>query len=452
VRTETGTDARETTDMTRNTQQKRRERPTDHTDRTDRAGDIDGPVRNGTTPTASDAAPPKATVLDLDGVGKSYGNETALSDLSLAVAEGEILALLGPSGCGKTTTLRLLAGLEAPNAGQLRLRGETIADADRADSRPPEDRDVGLVFQDFALFPHLTVAENVAFGLSDLDADERDSRVAELLDLVDLAGYGDRYPDECSGGQAQRVALARSLAPEPDVLLLDEPLSNLDVGLRVSMREEVHRILIEAGVTAIWVTHDQEEALSIADRVGIMHDGRLHQIGSPERVFERPATRFVASFLGQAGFLSARVEGDRLATDIGPIDCDVVETGSEANDGTGSGDIEDGIALDVLVRPDDLRVTPVTEGQAQARIVRRQYRGPSFIYRVETTGGDVLHCLHNHTESFDVGEAVGVELVAGHSLAWYPHESEDEESGSDGGGDGDDPRATRSASEPDPLQ
>jgi iron(III) transport system ATP-binding protein len=331
----------------------------------------------------------------------------------------------------------LLAGLESPETGQLRLRGEEIASAEASESRPPEERDVGLVFQDFALFPHLTVSENVAFGLSSLEDADREARVDELLELVDLAGRGEAYPDTLSGGQKQRVALARSLAPEPDILLLDEPLSNLDVRLRVSMREEVHRILAEAGVTAIWVTHDQEEALSIADRVGIVHDGRLHQIGRPEGVFERPATRFVASFLGQAGFLAARVENGRLATDVGPIDRDVLDE----YDDRGGLDATEGAEVDVLVRPDDLRVTPATEGHAHGWIVRRQYRGPSFVYRVETTGGDVLHCLHNHTESFDVGQAVRIELVAGHRLAWYPREK--------GRGDGADDRSTESEVETD---
>jgi len=411
--------------MTHDTQQHGRQRNVDRIESTadtdvDSTDSIDGPARNGAGNGLATGATPDADreVLRLDGVGRSYGSERALSDLSLSVEEGEILALLGPSGCGKTTTLRLLAGLEFPDTGQLCLRGEEIASAGASESRPPEERDVGLVFQDFALFPHLTVAENVAFGLADLEDADREARVAELLELVDLAGRGEAYPDTLSGGQKQRVALARSLAPEPDVLLLDEPLSNLDVRLRVSMREEVHRILAEAGVTAIWVTHDQEEALSIADRVGIMSEGRLHQIGAPEGVFERPATRFVASFLGQAGFLSGRIEGNRLATDIGPIDRDVLDDHGD-RDGR---DATEGEAVDVLVRPDDLRVTPATDGHAHGRIVRRQYRGPSFIYRVETTGGDVLHCLHNHTESFDVGQAVRIELVAGHRLAWYPRE------------------------------
>ena len=387
---------------------------------------IDAPARNvhttsaSTTDVSSDAET-NGNVLHLDGVSKSYGSEQALSALSLSVGEGEILALLGPSGCGKTTLLRIFAGLEDPDEGRFRLKGEPIAGGDCTNSLPPEDRGVGLVFQDFALFPHLTVSENVTFGLSDLDSAEREARVAELLDLVDLAGQGEKHPDELSGGQKQRVALARSLAPEPDVLLLDEPLSNLDVRLRVSMREEVHEILTETDVTAIWVTHDQEEVLSIADRVGVMSEGRLHQIGTPEAVFERPATRFVASFLGQAGFLSARVEHDSLATDIGPIDPTVLE----------DGDALDGTEIDVLVRPDDLQVTPTTEGHAHGRIVRRQYRGPSFVYRVETKGGDVLHCLHNHTESFDVGDPVRIELVACHPLAWYPRDDEVEPDGPD---------------------
>ncbi|MFB6165375.1 MAG: ABC transporter ATP-binding protein, partial [Haloarculaceae archaeon] len=204
-------------------------------------------------------------ILELDGVTKSFGREVAVENLSLSVAEGELLTLLGPSGCGKTTTLRMLAGLERPTDGRIAIAGEVVAG--EGTFRQPEDRDVGLVFQDYALFPHLSVEENVAFGLRGIDDVDADERVTDLLELVGLAELRDRKPDQLSGGQQQRVALARSLAPEPEIILLDEPFSNLDVRLRVEMREEVRRILKEAGVTAVSVTHDQEEALSISDRV-----------------------------------------------------------------------------------------------------------------------------------------------------------------------------------------
>jgi iron(III) transport system ATP-binding protein len=348
-------------------------------------------------------------VLQLDGITKRFGEETAVSDVSLTVYEGELLTLLGPSGCGKTTTLHLLAGLERPTEGTVSIDGRQVGGPDAFVE--PERRDVGLVFQDYALFPHMTVAENVAFGLADHDAAERERRVDELLDLVGLESHRDNRPDQLSGGQQQRVALARSLAPEPEVLLLDEPFSNLDVRLRVEMREEVRRILKEAGVTAVSVTHDQEEALSISDRVAIMNGGRLEQVGHPGEVFEHPRSRFVASFLGQASFLSARVEGDRVVTELGSYDIGLLK---------GPADAYDGAELDLLVRPDDLRATPIDEANADGRIVHRQYNGPSFVYRIQLANGDTVSCAHNHVEVFDHGQPVAVELVADHSLAWYP--------------------------------
>ncbi|MFW5974469.1 MAG: ABC transporter ATP-binding protein, partial [Natrialbaceae archaeon] len=222
------------------------------------------------------------TVLELDGLTRQFGPETAVDDFSLSVADGELLTLLGPSGCGKTTLLRMIAGLEQPSEGSITIAGETVADRNRFVS--PENRDVGLVFQDFALFPHLTVAENITFGIDDWERTRKEERLDELLALVGLEDHRDKRPESLSGGQQQRVALARSLAPEPDILLLDEPFSNLDVRLRIEMRQEVRRILKEAGVTAVSVTHDQEEALSISDRVAIMNDGRLEQAGKPELV------------------------------------------------------------------------------------------------------------------------------------------------------------------------
>lgn len=354
----------------------------------------------------------ESSILELDGVTKRYGQETAVSDLSLSVREGELLTLLGPSGCGKTTTLRLLAGLERPTEGTIRLDDEPVAGAE---SRfvDPENRGVGLVFQDFALFPHLSVRENIAFGLSDLDGDAADARVDDLLELVNLSGMDERAPDELSGGQRQRVALARSLAPEPAILLLDEPFGNLDVRLRVRMREEVRAILKEAGVTAISVTHDQEEALSISDRVAVMNAGRVEQVGQPDRVFENPESRFVASFLGQAGFLSAQVTESGVESVLGNADHDRLR---------GSVEGYVGATIDVLVRPDDLRATPTNEEFAHGEIIKRQYMGPSFVYHVALDNGDEVRCLHNHAERFAVGDFVTIELAADHALAWYPPE------------------------------
>jgi iron(III) transport system ATP-binding protein len=355
---------------------------------------------------------PERTVLSIDGVSKEYGKEKAVKELSLSVRDGELLTLLGPSGCGKTTTLRMIAGLEAPSSGTISIAGETVTGDADGPFRKPEERDVGIVFQDYALFPHLTVAENIAFGLTELDDDETDARVADLLELVDLEAHDEKMPSQLSGGQQQRVALARSLAPEPDVLLLDEPFSNLDVRLRVEMREEVRHILKRAGVTAISVTHDQEEALSISDRVAIMNDGAIAQVGNPGEVFENPESRFVASFLGQASFLSARVT-DRLETGLGSFGLERLNGPIEAYDGA---------MIDVLVRPDDLQAMATSEPKADGYVVHRQYNGPNFIYRVELHSGDVVHCMHNHVETFEAGQPVAVDLAADHELAWYPAE------------------------------
>jgi len=335
------------------------------------------------------------TVLELDDVTRRFDDETAVESLSLSVRRGELLTMVGPSGCGKTTTLRLLAGLDQPSEGTIAIDGDPVAGGDTF--VPPERRDVGIVFQDFALFPHLSVAENVGFGLNDADTDTRAERVDELLELVDLPDYHDRAPEELSGGERQRVALARSLAPAPEVLLLDEPFSNLDVRLRVEMREEVRSILKRAGVTAISVTHDQEEALSIGDRVAVMHDGHLEQVGEPGGVFQHPESRFVHS--------------DGRETTIGTFDTERLK---------GPLDEYVGARIDVLVRPDDLRVTPANNEVADGEIVSRSYSGPSFVYRVELANGDVVRCLHNHAERFELEASVEVDPVADHPLSWYP--------------------------------
>jgi len=393
------------------------------------------------------------TVLRLEGLTREYGQEAAVSDFDLAVREGELLTLLGPSGCGKTTTLRMIAGLERPSAGEIRIGGDLVA----GDGRfvPPEDRDVGLVFQEFALFPHLTVEENITFGIDRWDRAEREARVAELLELVDLEAHRDKPPAQLSGGQQQRVALARSLAPEPEVLLLDEPFSNLDVRLRIEMREEVRRILKETGVTAISVTHDQEEALSISDRVAVINDGQIEQVGDPEHVFQHPRSRFVASFLGHASFLPGHVHGDEVTTGFGTVPRDRVH---------GLTDEYDRADVDLLVRPDDVRAVPVeataaaegaeadvrtAAGATAAAEVRadadggprtgadgdeptgdgevrtRRYLGPSVLYEVEIDDGSTVECMHNHDETIPLDRRVTLELEADHDLAWFPADQRD---------------------------
>ena len=350
----------------------------------------------------------------------AYGDEPVVSDLSLEVYEGEILTLLGPSGCGKTTTLRLIAGLERPNAGVVSLDSEPVAGNGRF--VPAEDRRVGVVFQEFALFPHLSARENVEFGVSDWPKRDRCRRVESLLELVGLTDHAEAYPDELSGGQQQRIALARSLAPEPEMLLLDEPFSNLDVDLRVEMREEVRRIIKEAGVTAVSVTHDQEEALSISDRVAVMHDGAIEQVDAPERIFQQPESRFVAGFLGHASFLQAGVRGDRVETPIGTV---------HREDVNGLVPEYDGTTIDLLVRPDDVTALQASTEQANGRVVYRRYLGPTVLYRVQLDAGGTVECMHNHSDRLELDERVAVRVTADHELAWFPaeHHSEDATTG-----------------------
>lgn len=242
--------------------------------------------------------------VELRNVSKLYGSVSAVRSVSFGVKEGEFLTLLGPSGCGKTTTLRLIAGLEEPSAGEIVVRGKVI------NHLPPHKRDTALVFQDYALFPHKTVYENIAFGLRRrrIPEGEIKRRVAEVLDMVQLPGVGSRMPHQLSGGQQQRVALARALVIRPSVLLLDEPLSNLDQKMREHMRIEMKNIQRQAGITFIYVTHDQEEAMVMSDRIALMREGRLIQIGKPEEVYFRPANRFVAEFIGHSNFVGATIE------------------------------------------------------------------------------------------------------------------------------------------------
>ncbi|MFB6161892.1 MAG: ABC transporter ATP-binding protein [Halococcoides sp.] len=351
------------------------------------------------SPTVEAASPSEeSTVVTLDGVRKTYEGRPVIEDCSLSVREGDVLTVLGPSGCGKSTLLRLIAGLETPTGGQIAIAGQTVATADSV--VPPEERSVGLVFQEYALFPHLTVAENVGYAVDDSD------RIDEMLELVDLGGLGDRDPAALSGGQRQRVALARSLAPDPDVLLLDEPFSNLDVGLRDQVRDDVLGILDRTDVTTIAVTHDQREALAMSDRVAVLHDGQIAQIDPPEAIFQRPGSRFVARFLGRTAFVPGRIRGSTVETPVGSFGIDRLD-GDPASD-----------RIDVLVRPDDLLARPDPAGTGVVEECR--YVGPAAIHRVALEDGPTVRCRHNHADVIDPGERVAVTIAADHDLAWFP--------------------------------
>jgi ABC-type Fe3+/spermidine/putrescine transport system ATPase subunit len=348
------------------------------------------------------AAPPEQTrtacapALEVRGLARRYGDVDALAGVDLAVADGERFCLLGPSGSGKTTLLRLVAGFEEPDAGSVSLRGR------RVDTLPPERRGIGVVFQDYALFPHRTVAQNIAFGLRmrKVPRAQREERVSEVLDLVRLRAQAQRRPDQLSGGQRQRVALARALAPEPGLLLLDEPLANLDRRLRDELREELARIHAAVGVTIVLVTHDQEEALSLADRVGVMRDGVLEQVGSPVQVWREPATRFVAGFLGEMNLLPARPAGaGRAQVTALAATLDV------------AGPRPDGEALACL-RPEALRTRP--SGGVRGTVERVAYAGGSVTYRVHLRSGErvlVREPLPDGAPAWVTGDELGVEVA-----------------------------------------
>ena len=313
------------------------------------------------------------SVVELRNTSKTYPGTTfpAVNDLSFCLAEGEILSILGPSGCGKSTTLRLIAGFEAPDSGEVFLRDSRASG--QGCHVPPEKRGVAMVFQDYALFPHLSVAKNIGFGLRKMKSKERAQRVKEVLDIIELSWLADRYPHQISGGQQQRVALGRALAPRPVVVLLDEPFSNLDNAMRGQMRREVQAILRRERATAILVTHDQQEALSFADRVAVMNRGKLEQMGTPEEIFHRPATSFVATFVGHASFISGRVDGEEIDTEIGSLAYNGDHLLTE---------------VIVMIRPDDVKLVPDAAGQGT--IMSREFHGSRNFYFVELDSGATM--------------------------------------------------------------
>ena len=329
---------------------------------------------------------------------KRFGAVVALDEATLDVNAGEMVALLGPSGCGKTTLLRLVAGFEAPDAGTVTVDGVQVAGGGAW--VPPQLRRIGMVFQDFALFPHLTVAENVGFGLP---RRERRDAVAEQLALVDLEGRGDRYPHELSGGQQQRVALARALAPRPSLVLLDEPWSNIDPLLRAAMRDELSAILRRVGVTVLLVTHDREEAFSLADRIALMRDGRIEQTGTPEGVYLEPATPWAAEFAGAGNLLRGCIaRGGMVDTPLGLLCARACGTAGACQQGK----------VDALVRPELLFLRPDAAGNG--RVVLREFRGHDIFYRVQLDDGTALCAQRPSTEDVPLGARVAIELQAEH--------------------------------------
>ena len=338
----------------------------------------------------------EAAALRCQGLAKRFQETQAVQDFTITVPRGHVVALLGPSGCGKTTALRLIAGFDSPDSGSVTIGDQCVFQPGR--NLPPEKRRIGMVFQEGALFPHLTVEQNVAYGLPRREG--RKERVRQVLEMVGLEHLGHRMPHELSGGQQQRVALARALAPQPEVLLLDEPFSNLDPGLREQVRRDVLEILKANGVTAIFVTHDQEEALFVGDVIAVMRNGRIEQMGSPEEIFHHPATRFVAEFIGTVDFLPGQRSEDRLITEVGSV---------EWPEGCPS-DAD----LEVMVRPDCLECLPSEEGAGV--IASREFRGAFYLYQVSLPSGNSVRCLLPHTQEYAVGSKVTVVLRCGHSL------------------------------------
>jgi iron(III) transport system ATP-binding protein len=333
--------------------------------------------------------------IELDRITKRYAAQSrpAVEELSLKVGDGELLVLLGPSGCGKTTTLRMIAGFERPEIGAIRIGSETVA-AETA-WVPPERRGVGIVFQDYALFPHLTVAQNVAFGMLRMARRDRAERVAAALATVDLSDYADRYPHELSGGQQQRVALARAMAPQPRLLLLDEPFSNLDPELREALRYEVRTIVQRSGITTVLVTHDQSEAFALADRIAVMHRGQLHQLADPETLYHRPASRFVAGFVGRAQFLPGVINHGHIATELGrfPLQSPMPQ----------------GSSAEALLRPDDLHITLDTNGKAL--VIGREFGGATVRYAVRLPSSRVIDVIQPSIHLIPLDSTVSVEVL-----------------------------------------
>jgi iron(III) transport system ATP-binding protein len=346
---------------------------------------------NGPNTTGPNITGPNAIVVT--DAAKRFGHTEVLRRVYLRVAPGAVVALLGPSGCGKTTLLRSIAGLERLDDGEVRI-GDRLVSGPGVHV-PPERRRVGMVFQDWALFPHLTVAQNVAYGLP--RAERRGPRVGAALEMVGLGGLGGRIPGTLSGGQQQRVALARALAPQPGVLLLDEPFSNLDTALRAQVRSEVHQLLAELAVTTVFVTHDQEEAFVLGDEVAVMHGGRIVQQAPPSALYARPAMPWVASFVGDANLVDGTAAGGTAETPIGPVALEPAPEGALAG------------AVQVVLRPEELRLASPNGGHGTPAVVELcEYYGHDTVYLVRPDGAEPLRARAGSVPQFDRGDRVTV--------------------------------------------
>lgn len=341
-----------------------------------------------------------SSILKLKQIKKQFSLQPtpAVAGVDLTLYTGELLGLLGPSGCGKTTLLRMIAGFEQPSEGTIELGEQRIAG--EGAWIPPEQRNTGMVFQDYALFPHLNIAENLAFGLksqkSRISRTDIRQRVKEVLCLVGLEGLEKRYPHELSGGQQQRIALARALAPQPSLILLDEPLSNLDVQVRQRLRHEIRHILKATGTSAIFVTHDQEEALAISDKIAVMRQGKIEQLGTPEAIYTQPASRFVAEFVTQANFLRAQRQGNRWKTEIGEWEISTVSLKDSLKEG------------ELMVRQEDILLKPDEAGVIT--VLDRQFLGREYRYCLETPLGNQLHARTALNTQIPIGTKVCLDI------------------------------------------
>ncbi len=342
----------------------------------------------------------KRSAVHCKNLTKKFGRNFAVRDVNFELREENILALVGPSGCGKTTLLRLISGFESPNEGEIYIGGEPVVNSKFV---PPEKREVGIVFQNYALFPHLNVQENIAYGIS-TKKERRNKRVKEMLSLIGLDDYGSKMPHELSGGEQQRVALARALAPDPEILLLDEPFSNLDADLRTRIRSEVREILKKTDASVIFVTHDQDEALFMGDEVGVMDRGKIIQIDSPEDIFHFPKNPFVANFIGIADFIRGRInDEDTVHTEIGDLSYHGTLPSSEG--------------VDVMVRPDFMDIEQVENGVG--KVVDRIFRGMHYLYKIKLPSGATIRTLQHHNKKYEIGSKVAIHLDPEHSVVCF---------------------------------